>query len=616
MKFKKYVNSLIILMFLYFVFTNLWLSDDAFITFRYVDNLFKGYGLVFNPGERVEGFTHPLWLMIIVFIRFFDRGLTTGTVVMSILLSLLSVFLLINMRYKDKFNKRKVYLWNFSLYIMLGSPAFIHFSTGGLETPLYFLLFTLFAYSIFNDYKIELNGILLALLFLTRPDFGIFLPIYLLFLLITKVKLSKIISFLTVYSVVILPYQVFRMGYYASVLPNTFFAKLGGGSYYKEGIIFFYDFLKHNLFILIVFIAVLTFLKKNNISSQFLYKKLLFFTMGIVYMFFVVKEGGGYMHGRFMLPSLLLVTISSYTPYRNIKISKLAILVVPPILFFISIIYGRNILFPKSIYTEHLITNERAVYMLNRKYDISRVLNDNYLFKKKLLGKRLKDYANKLNRTIIVGSWGIGRESYYAGEKVRIIDLHGLTDFVVARTTICAHSRPGHEKKPPFSYFLMLHPTFTPDIPFKLWEKVAKTKAGIIMDLSILENKKAKLLFPNIKKKKIDEEILKFINSLKNNEQLVENADFLYFLYVIWYPYSRGKYRNLFYNKISNTKRLWIHYSEIFNWKRKYENDVLNIYNHIRGKLNFHKFVNNFFFSFYSLKLRFNYDIVFTKRYK
>ena len=37
------------------------LSDDQMISMRYADNLASGNGLVWNPGERVEGFTNPLW---------------------------------------------------------------------------------------------------------------------------------------------------------------------------------------------------------------------------------------------------------------------------------------------------------------------------------------------------------------------------------------------------------------------------------------------------------------------------------------------------------------------------------------------------------------------------
>src|SRR3954470_13240280 len=38
-----------------------WLSDDAFISFRYARNWVTGKGLVYNAGERVEGYTNFLW---------------------------------------------------------------------------------------------------------------------------------------------------------------------------------------------------------------------------------------------------------------------------------------------------------------------------------------------------------------------------------------------------------------------------------------------------------------------------------------------------------------------------------------------------------------------------
>ena len=40
-----------------------FLVDDAFISFRYARNLLEGHGLVFNPGERVEGYSNFLWVL-------------------------------------------------------------------------------------------------------------------------------------------------------------------------------------------------------------------------------------------------------------------------------------------------------------------------------------------------------------------------------------------------------------------------------------------------------------------------------------------------------------------------------------------------------------------------
>ena len=39
--------------------------DDAYISFRYARNLIEGHGLVYNPGERVEGYTNLVWTLFI-----------------------------------------------------------------------------------------------------------------------------------------------------------------------------------------------------------------------------------------------------------------------------------------------------------------------------------------------------------------------------------------------------------------------------------------------------------------------------------------------------------------------------------------------------------------------
>src|SRR5437764_1315440 len=40
-----------------------WITDDAYISFRYAGNLLHGRGLVFNAGERVEGYSNFLWTL-------------------------------------------------------------------------------------------------------------------------------------------------------------------------------------------------------------------------------------------------------------------------------------------------------------------------------------------------------------------------------------------------------------------------------------------------------------------------------------------------------------------------------------------------------------------------
>jgi len=47
------------------VIKSAWLSDDAFITLRTVRNFNEGYGLVWNTHERVQAYTHPLWMLLL-----------------------------------------------------------------------------------------------------------------------------------------------------------------------------------------------------------------------------------------------------------------------------------------------------------------------------------------------------------------------------------------------------------------------------------------------------------------------------------------------------------------------------------------------------------------------
>ena len=63
-------HSLVLVAYLPWLALFAWLSkvawflcDDAFISFRYVRNLLAGHGLVFNPGEYVEGYTNFLWIL-------------------------------------------------------------------------------------------------------------------------------------------------------------------------------------------------------------------------------------------------------------------------------------------------------------------------------------------------------------------------------------------------------------------------------------------------------------------------------------------------------------------------------------------------------------------------
>ena len=61
-------------------------TEDAFVSFRYAQNIADGNGPVFNPGERVEGYTNFLWLVLIALPRAtFGVDVQTAAVLFGVL---------------------------------------------------------------------------------------------------------------------------------------------------------------------------------------------------------------------------------------------------------------------------------------------------------------------------------------------------------------------------------------------------------------------------------------------------------------------------------------------------------------------------------------------------
>jgi arabinofuranosyltransferase len=56
---------LVTLVFAFLLLRSSWISDDAAISLRTVLNVTHGFGLTFNIAERVQTFTHPLWLLLL-----------------------------------------------------------------------------------------------------------------------------------------------------------------------------------------------------------------------------------------------------------------------------------------------------------------------------------------------------------------------------------------------------------------------------------------------------------------------------------------------------------------------------------------------------------------------
>ncbi|MBP1607735.1 MAG: hypothetical protein H6Q08_3109, partial [Acidobacteria bacterium] len=162
------VALLIVLVFLAVLVRTAWISDDALISLRTVMNVTHGNGLTFNVGERVQTFTHPLWLALLTAGYLLIGNVYYTTFALSMLVSLW-VFWLAVSRAKSPWQA-----W-VAAAALISSRAFTDYSTSGLENPLVNLLLAAFVGAFLRGdgmpgrWLVTLWG-LASLVYLARPD--------------------------------------------------------------------------------------------------------------------------------------------------------------------------------------------------------------------------------------------------------------------------------------------------------------------------------------------------------------------------------------------------------------------------------------------------------------
>ena len=225
---KKYW-ALIFLVATYLFINTAWVSEDAFITFRVVDNLLAGHGPVYNLGERVQVYTHPLWFFLLVAGRALGLDLYYFSLGLSYVIFIASLGLFLALA-----QRRQVPLPLTLALLLLASlsRAFIDYASSGLENGLLTLEYLLFIGLLGSEAlprRRKYFGALLlyGLAFLTRPDGIVLLTPALLPLLIQTVRGEKgwlSLGFLALYPVIL--WEVFSLFYYGSPVPNTALAKM------------------------------------------------------------------------------------------------------------------------------------------------------------------------------------------------------------------------------------------------------------------------------------------------------------------------------------------------------------------------------------------------------
>lgn len=316
-----------------------WVQEDGFINIRIAQQVLAGNGAVFNVGERVEAFTSPLWLGLLVVARVVTLGQVRYewlAVAMGIVLSLVGTagLMLGSMALWTPARTRTDRAWwlPFGILLPLAIPVYWDFATSGLETGLAWgwlgACFAVVARSartatLHDPVALGRRLLLVGLGPLVRPELGLYAVAFGLALVWTVERPARRAGIGTAswrlavaWGALPVAYQVFRMGYYATLVPTTALAKNAGASVWVRGSGYLLNFTSPYRVLIPLVVLVVVALGARPLrrpTQQVLVAAIV--VPGLLQGLYVVWVGGDYMHGRFWLvPLLALVAPVAVVP--------------------------------------------------------------------------------------------------------------------------------------------------------------------------------------------------------------------------------------------------------------------------------------------------------------
>ena len=402
-----------------------WMLDDAFIAFRYAANFADGHGLVYNLGERVEGYTSFLWVFVLGLFKIVGIDIVFMSKVLGALFGLACIgALFISYRVFPGSTRRSAAI---SSLLLATCGAFTPWLGSGMEVTLhaFLTLLTLFLYvsAIRKDgspRQLVTVGVLLALTVMTRPEGALLVLLIFADALFRSLR-GRNWSFLYVAipsAAIYVPYFVWRLSYYGYLLPNTFYTKVG--STYSQ-IVRGFDYVEGAVvpMLAILLPAVLALVLKWSWFRK--PGRFLLPVFVAVHVAYVVIVGGDCMPAfRFLVPVVPLLAL-----FAGIGVSAVS----------------RRYLLPVLL---TLILAGYGVYeMLNAPRITPHIRIDLVAYNGREVGLWLKD---NVPPGTLVATNAAGALAYYS--ELPIVDMLGLNDVHIAHRKIAnlGAGTAGHEK--------------------------------------------------------------------------------------------------------------------------------------------------------------------------
>ena len=455
-----------------------WIDEDAFINFRIVDQIFAGHGPVFNAGQRIEAGTSPLWLFVLVvgrvvfgaFVRVEWIALFAG------LFAAVGAFVIGGYAARIRHRGSGGVVIPVGLLLVAAVAVVWDFSTSGLEMSLVWLWLAGSWWALMTAARGDEIArrrrigccVVLGLAPLVRPE----LTLMMLCLLVAWFMLARprriLFDIVAIFAVPV-AYEIFRMGYYASVVPNTALAKDAGGLHLSQGWTYLDDFVSpYRLWATAALvIATIVLAQVMRPDRRVAIATAAMLAAAVIDVLYIVGIGGDYMHGRLLLPAFFalglpaslavrprsLVMLSS-TPRREATVAALAGVAV--VWASVSVVWFRP---PPPAPGRGLgpapISDWRTASGATMDpIDVALGLNGNQAAAAYERGVRgYFKITDKLPRrardpnAFVLTLGSIGKPAYDAGTHVFVIDIGGLAEPLAARTTPVPGRQAGHRKQ-------------------------------------------------------------------------------------------------------------------------------------------------------------------------
>ncbi|WP_314415934.1 hypothetical protein [Streptomyces sp. DSM 40484] len=292
-------------------FRRRWMSDDAYIYVRTVRQVLAGNGPVFNAGERVESSTGTLWQWLLVAAGAVGVEPATAAVYGGLLLTAVG-FALAGIGTLRTYGGRTAV--PLGVLVLLGLPPVWDFATSGLETGLATCWIAGAWLALTARPASPVTSMVIGLGPLVRPDLGLVTVVFLgaQWLL---VRPSWRGAFAGAGAAGALPvaYEVFRAGYYGHLVPLPAVTKEASQSLWGRGLIYLGDFAQpYLLWVPALFVAAALVPAGGGRRGPGVVRvvpALAPVVAGLLCWLYVVKVGGDFMHGRMLLPGLLLMLL-------------------------------------------------------------------------------------------------------------------------------------------------------------------------------------------------------------------------------------------------------------------------------------------------------------------